>query len=64
MRATFFQAPDTTIWLFVPTGTGQFIPLNEISAVKAIAAEWGITATPIPLNDADIAAWRAAYPPG
>lgn len=64
MKATFFQGPDSTYWLFVPTGKGQFIAFNELAAVRALAAEWGITATPIPLNGTDVAAWRAAYPPG
>lgn len=63
MKATFFQGPDSTIYLFVPTGKGQFIPLNEIAVVKALAADWGISETPIALNAADVAAWRAAYPP-
>ena len=64
MKATFFQGPDSTIWLFVPTGKGQFIPFNEIAVVAAIASDWSISGTPIKLNAADVAAWRAAYPPG
>ena len=61
MKATFFQGPDSTIWLFVPPGA--FIPLSEMAVVTALATEWGITPKPITLNAADVAAWRAAYPP-
>lgn len=64
MKATLFQGPDSTFWLFVPTGRGQFIPLNELAVAEKIAADWGISSAPIALNATDVAAWRAAYPPG
>jgi surface antigen len=62
MKATFFQGPDSTIYLFVPTGPGQFITIFTIALVAALATAWGISGTPIQLTANDVTAWKAAYP--